>query len=77
LAISTARSYGWRSSAAAAHLPYSAYVLARRWLDTGGTDGLPAVQIGRSIRIPTVALERLAEPDPAPSAAALRLIDAG
>jgi excisionase family DNA binding protein len=54
----------------------SAYVLARRWLDTGGTDGLPAVQIGRSIRIPTVALERLADPDPAPSVAPLRLIDA-
>jgi excisionase family DNA binding protein len=55
----------------------SAYVLARRWLDTGGADGLPAVQIGRSIRIPTVALERLAEPDPAPAIASLRLIEAG
>jgi hypothetical protein len=55
----------------------SAYVLARRWLDTAGTDGLSAVQIGRSIRIPTVALERLAEPGPAPPVDALRLIDAG
>ena len=35
------------------------------------------VQIGRSIRIPTVALERLAEPGPAPAVASLRLIDAG
>jgi hypothetical protein len=35
------------------------------------------VQIGRSIRIPTVALERLAEPSPAPAVASLRLIDAG
>jgi hypothetical protein len=42
-----------------------------------GLDGLPAVQIGRSIRIPTVALERLAEPDPTPSVASLRPIDAG
>ena len=56
----------------------SAYVLANRWLDTDGADGLPAVRIGRSIRIPTVAIERLADPDGdtvAPSA--LRLVDAG
>jgi excisionase family DNA binding protein len=40
----------------------SAYVLANQWLATG-TDGLPAVRIGRSIRIPTVVVERLADPD--------------
>ena len=56
----------------------SAYALADRWLDTDGADGLPAVRIGRSIRIPTVALDRLADPDadtvaPTP----LRLVDAG
>ena len=45
----------------------SAYVLANRWLDTDGVDGLPAVRIGRSIRIPTVAVERLADPDGTPS----------
>ena len=45
----------------------SAYALARRWLDSGGTDGLPALRFGRSIRIPTAALERLAEPTTTPS----------
>ena len=54
----------------------SAYALVNRWLVTG-TDGLPAVRIGRSIRVPTVALERLAQPEPAPSSAPLRLLDAG
>lgn len=54
----------------------SAYALANRWLATGA-DGLPAVRIGRSIRVPTVALERLAQPEPAPSSAPLRLLDAG
>ena len=38
----------------------SAYALARLWLDSGGTDGLPAVRIGRSVRIPAAALDRLA-----------------
>jgi excisionase family DNA binding protein len=38
----------------------SAYALARLWLESGGTDGLPAVRIGRSIRIPAIALDRLA-----------------
>jgi excisionase family DNA binding protein len=47
----------------------SAYALANRWLHTAGADGLPAVRIGRSIRIPTAALDRLAEP-PAPTAVA-------
>jgi hypothetical protein len=54
----------------------SAYVLANRWLDTDGVDGLPAVRIGRSIRIPTAAVERLADPDGTPSLVALRLVDA-
>jgi hypothetical protein len=55
----------------------SAYVLANRWLDTDGVDGLPAVRIGRSIRIPTLAVERLADPAGTPSLVALRLVDAG
>jgi hypothetical protein len=55
----------------------SAYVLANRWLDTDGVEGLPAVRVGRSIRIPTVAVERLADPDGTPSLVALRLVDAG
>jgi excisionase family DNA binding protein len=44
----------------------SAYELARRWLESGGRDGLPAVRLGRSIRIPAAALDRLANPDRAP-----------
>lgn len=39
-----------------------AYALARRWLETDGSEGLPAVRIGRSIRIPRAALERMANP---------------
>lgn len=38
----------------------SAYALANQWLATGGLEGLPAVRVGRSIRIPTTAIERLA-----------------
>lgn len=33
--------------------------LAHAWLDSGGTKGLPVVTIGRSMRVPVVALERL------------------
>jgi excisionase family DNA binding protein len=44
----------------------SAYELARRRLESGGRDGLPAVRLGRSIRIPAAALDRLANPDIAP-----------
>jgi len=55
----------------------SAYVLARRWLDTDGAEGMPAVRIGRSIRIPTAALEQLARFE-APTPSRLRsLRDAG
>jgi excisionase family DNA binding protein len=39
-----------------------AYALARRWLETDGREGLPAVRIGRSVRIPRAALERMADP---------------
>jgi excisionase family DNA binding protein len=38
----------------------SAYALARRFLDTDGREGLPAVRIGRSLRVPAAALEQLA-----------------
>jgi excisionase family DNA binding protein len=55
----------------------SAYALANRWLDTEGVDGLPAIRIGRSIRIPTVTIERLAELDAALPPQPLRLVDAG
>jgi excisionase family DNA binding protein len=38
----------------------SAYALTRRFLDTDGREGLPAVRIGRSVRVPTAALELMA-----------------
>jgi excisionase family DNA binding protein len=41
----------------------SAYALARQWFHSGGANGLPAVRIGRSIRIPAVALDRLTDID--------------
>ena len=41
----------------------AAYELARRWLVSGGREGLPAIRLGRSIRIPAAALDRLADPD--------------
>jgi excisionase family DNA binding protein len=37
----------------------SAYALARQWLATDGKEGLPAVRLGRNVRIPRPALERL------------------
>ena len=37
----------------------TAYELAHAWLDSGGTEGLPVVTIGRSMRVPVIALERL------------------
>jgi excisionase family DNA binding protein len=43
-----------------------AYALARQWLDTGGRAGLPAVRIGRSVRIPRAALQRMADPTAEP-----------
>ena len=36
----------------------AAYGLARRWLETDGTEGIPAVRIGRSIRVPAAAVEQ-------------------
>lgn len=37
----------------------SAYALARQWLASGGKEGLPAVRLGRTVRIPRPALEQL------------------
>lgn len=37
----------------------SAYALARQWLATDGKEGLPAVRLGRNVRIPRPALEQL------------------
>ena len=38
----------------------SAYELARRWLATSGREGLPVIRLGRTLRVPEAALERLA-----------------
>ncbi len=38
----------------------SAYTLTRRYLDTHGREGLVAVRIGRSVRVPAAALEQMA-----------------
>ena len=37
----------------------SAYELAHRWLATGGRTGLPVIRLGRSLRVPGAAIERL------------------
>jgi hypothetical protein len=40
------------------------YSQIRRWRDSGGAEGIPCVQWGRCLRIPTAALLRLAGLDP-------------
>lgn len=35
------------------------YQLANDWLRTSGTDGLPVIRLGRTLRVPRAALERL------------------
>lgn len=37
----------------------SAYGLARKWIATGGEEGLPAIRLGRCLRVPRSALEQL------------------
>ena len=37
-----------------------AYEQARRYLATGGREGLPVVRLGRQLRVPRHAIERLA-----------------
>ncbi len=43
------------------------YEQARRWLDSGGKEGIPAVRFGRCVRIPTAALLAMAGLDDAAS----------
>jgi excisionase family DNA binding protein len=42
----------------------SAYALTRRFLDTDGREGLAAVRVGRSVRVPVAALEQMANVAP-------------
>lgn len=47
----------------------AAYALARRWRETGGREGIPCVQLGRTLRVPSGALhDMLAHPPSAPVA---------
>ena len=39
----------------------SAYMLARRWRDTDGREGLPVIELGRNLRVPRASLTRLLE----------------
>lgn len=37
----------------------TAYTLAKRWRDSGGTEGLPVIELGRNLRVPRAGLARL------------------
>lgn len=39
----------------------SAYILARRWRDTEGREGLPVIELGRNLRVTRAGLNRLLE----------------
>ncbi|MGH8990352.1 MAG: helix-turn-helix domain-containing protein [Acidimicrobiia bacterium] len=56
----------------------AAYDLARQWRVTRGREGLPNVVLGRSLRVPRAALERLLAATPLPeSDSGLRLVEEG
>jgi excisionase family DNA binding protein len=40
----------------------TAYALAREWRTTGGRSGLPVLALGRTLRVPRAALDRLLDP---------------
>lgn len=58
-----------------------AYELARRYLATGGAEGLPVLRLGRCLRVPRTQLEQLlaavAQPEPRRQVGHLRGIDGG
>ncbi len=37
----------------------AAYLLARQWIATGGQEGLPCIELGRSLRVPRPALRQM------------------
>ena len=37
----------------------AAYTLARQWRQTGGREGLPVITLGKTLRVPRAALEKL------------------
>jgi excisionase family DNA binding protein len=43
----------------------AAYALARRWRATGGREGLPVIELGRTLRVPRRELDRLLQPSAA------------
>lgn len=45
-----------------------AYELARQWRKTAGQEGLPVIMLGRHLRVPRAALERLLAGEPQPVA---------
>jgi len=44
----------------------AAYTLANQWLRTAGAEGLPVVRLGRTLRVPRSALERMQNADLGP-----------
>ena len=37
----------------------AAYTLARQWRQSGGQEGLPVITLGKTLRVPRAALEKL------------------
>jgi hypothetical protein len=44
----------------------AAYAAARQWRASGGTEGLPCIEIGRTLRVPRAALRHLLDEAPPP-----------
>lgn len=44
----------------------AAYAAARQWRASGGSEGLPCIEIGRTLRVPRAALQQMLSEAPAP-----------